>query len=196
MQTTGKVKVWDPLVRVFHWTLVIVFFTAYATGEEAPPIHEWMGYTILVLVTVRVVWGFIGFDHARFSDFVRGPGEVARNLRDILLLHPRRYIGHSPAGGTMVILLLVMLFATTLTGVIGDAQMEASVSASAANSDTDERKGEHGEHGEEGPIIELHEVLANVTLALVLLHIIGVILASFAHRENLIAAMITGRKRG
>jgi cytochrome b len=196
----GKlVKVWDPLVRIVHWALVATFFTAYFTGEDAPPLHEWMGYIVLGLVILRIVWGFVGSGHARFSDFVRGPGEVLRNLRDIVLMHPKRYLGHSPAGGAMVVLLLVMLAATTVTGIIGEEQHEqaapAAIAATDANGDEQESNHNGEGRGEESPFVEAHEVLANLTLALVLLHIAGVILASFAHRENLVASMFTGRKR-
>ena len=190
------VRVWDPLVRVFHWALVVTFFVAYSTGEESPPIHEWMGYAVLGLVILRIIWGFIGSEHARFSGFVRGPGEVLRNLRDIVTMHPKRYLGHSPAGGAMVVLLLVMLAATTVTGIIGEEQLEQTAPTAAATAGhEEENNGEGEQNGEEGPIAELHEVLANVTLALVLLHVFGVILASFAHRENLVSSMFTGRKR-
>lgn len=196
MNAGGQVEVWDPAVRVFHWLLVAAFFVAYFTGENVPPLHEWMGYAVLALVAFRVVWGFVGPEHARFADFVRGPGAVLANLRDVLLLRARRYLGHSPAGGAMVMLLLVMLAATTVTGIIGHEQMEGA-RPSATN--VQERNGDENEgrkaHAEEGPIAELHEVLANVTLALVLLHVAGVVLASFTHRENLIASMFTGRKR-
>lgn len=200
MKQQTSVRVWDPLVRVLHWTLVIAFFVAYFTGEDAPPLHEWMGYLVLAIVIVRIFWGFVGSGHARFSDFVRGPGEVLRNLRDIVLMHPKRYLGHSPAGSAMVVLLLAMLTATTITGIIGDEQQEqvAPAAAAQANADDDDksngRKAED-EDGAEGPITEMHEVLANLTLALVLLHIGGVILSSFTHRENLIASMVSGRKR-
>lgn len=196
MTNEKPVKVWDPLVRIFHWALVATFFTAYFTGEDAPPLHEWMGYIVLGLVILRIVWGFVGSEHARFSGFVRGPGEVLRNLRDIVTMHPKRYLGHSPAGGAMVVLLLVMLAATTVTGIIGEEQMEQTAPTAAATAGHEDEQGADGErHGEESPIAELHEVLSNLTLALVLLHIAGVILASFAHRENLVSSMFTGRKR-
>ena len=199
MANEKLINVWDPLVRICHWALVATFFTAYFTGEEGPEIHEWMGYVVLALVIFRILWGFIGSEHARFSDFVRGPGEVLRNLRDIVLVHPKRYLGHSPAGGAMVVLLLVMLAATTVTGIIGEAQYEqASPTANAATAaDEHEQEGSRngGQRGEESPIVEAHEVLSNLTLALVLLHIAGVILSSFTHRENLIASMVSGRKK-
>lgn len=194
--STDKVLVWDPPVRIFHWTLVVTFFAAYATGEDVPPLHEWMGYIVLVLVLVRIVWGFVGSEHARFADFVRGPGAVFASLRDIVLLRPRRYLGHSPAGGAMVLLLLAMLAATTVTGILSD-QSEDGVTRTAlvTPAAADGRQREDVTGHEESPLVEAHEALANLTLALVLLHIAGVIVASFTHRENLIASMFTGRKR-
>lgn len=184
------------MLRVLHWTLVVAFFVAYFTGEDAPQMHEWMGYLVLAIVIVRIVWGFGGSTHARFSRFLRGPGEVLRNLRDIVTMHPERYLGHSPAGGAMVVLLLVMLAATTVTGIIGEEQMERTAPTAAATAGHEDEQGAEGErHGEESPVAELHEVLSNLTLALVLLHIAGVILASLAHRENLVSSMFTGRKR-
>jgi cytochrome b len=196
MANANAIRVWDPLVRIFHWLLVIAFFSAYATGEDVHEVHEWMGYTVLGLVVFRVVWGLVGPAHARFADFVRGPREVLRNLKDVMLMHPKRYLGHSPAGAAMVVLLLAMLAATTVTGVVADEQHEQAGPGATVTTPS----GEHGAqsreaHRDESPIAEAHEVLANVTLALVLLHIAGVILASFTHRENLVASMFTGRKR-
>ena len=193
MAAGNQVKVWDPAVRVFHWSLVVAFFTAYLSGEDLHDLHELMGYIVLVLVIFRIIWGFIGSEHARFSDFVCGPGKVVRNLKDIALLRPKRYLGHSPAGGAMVLVLLAMLAATSVTGIISDEQgvlanMTATASASG-NDDDDEHE------AEEGPVAELHETLGNLTLALVFLHIAGVVLSSFTHRENLAGSMLTGRKR-
>jgi cytochrome b len=198
MAGPNKIKVWDPMVRIFHWALVIAFFTAYATGEDIEEVHEWMGYAVLALVIFRIVWGFVGPVHARFADFVRGPGEILRNLKGVVLMHPKRYLGHSPAGGAMVVLLLVLLAATSVTGVIVEERKEqagTSIATQTAEHEEHNENGKEGEGAEKSRIAEAHEVLANLTLALVLLHIAGVILASFTHRENLVASMITGRKR-
>ncbi len=183
MQGQNEVKVWDPLVRIVHWGLVVTFFTAYAI-EEPEAIHVWVGYAVLVLALVRVVWGFVGTPHARFPDFVYGPGTVLGNLKDIVLMHPKRYLGHSPAGGAMVVLLLLGLLGTTVTGVMlyGADEHAGPLAGWMAGV---------SEHALEEP----HEVLANVTLALVIVHIAGVIVASLTHKENLARAMITGRKR-
>ena len=195
-----KLLVWDPLVRIFHWTLVVAFTIAYLTGEDAPPLHEWMGYVVLALVLFRIVWGFAGPEHARFADFLCGPGRIMSNLRDIVLLRPKRYLGHSPAGGAMVILLLALLTATTVTGILAEESEHPAAAASimgsaVANDNGDGMDGVGAGEESESPLVEAHEVLANLTLALVFLHIAGVILASFTHRENLIAAMFSGRKR-
>jgi cytochrome b len=200
MADPNTTKVWDPMVRIFHWALVIAFFTAYATGEEIEEVHEWLGYAVLALVIFRIVWGFVGPAHARFADFVRGPREILRNLKGVVLMHPKRYLGHSPAGGAMVVLLLTMLAATSVTGIVVEERKEqAGMSTATQTAEHEEHNqnnhGQEGEKTEKSRIAEAHEVLANLTLALVLLHIAGVILASFTHRENLVASMITGRKR-
>src|SRR5512146_2385405 len=116
-QGQSEVKVWDPLVRIVHWGLVVSFFTAYAI-EEPEAVHVWVGYAVLALALVRVLWGLVGTPHARFSDFVYGPATVLGNLKDIVLMHPKRYLGHSPAVGAMAVLLLLGLLATAVTGVM------------------------------------------------------------------------------
>ena len=170
---SATVRVWDPFVRVFHWSLVALFALAYVTADEIHPVHNAAGYAIAGLVALRIGWGFMGPQHARFRDFVRTPREALAYLKDVLRLRGRRYIGHNPAGGLMVVGLIVMLGATSVTGYmmtpdgyLGSKAME-----------------------------ELHGVLANVTMALVALHVLGVFAASLQHRENLVRAMITGRKR-
>jgi cytochrome b len=169
----ATVKVWDPFVRVFHWSLVALFVIAYVTGDEVERVHIAAGYAITGLLALRIVWGFIGPRHARFADFVRSPREVLAHLRDALLLRARRYIGHNPAGGLMVVALIVMLTATCITGYMMT---------------TDAYWGSEA-------MEEVHGAMANATLTLVMLHVLGVVVASFEHRENLVKAMVTGRKR-
>jgi cytochrome b len=169
----STVLVWDPLVRVFHWSLVGAFVIAWVTGDELERLHELAGYTIAGLLAVRVVWGLVGTTHARFTDFVYRPSTILRHLADTMRLRAKRYLGHNPAGGAMAIALMAMLAVTTATGI--------AMSADGASG---------GEWLE-----ELHEVAANLSLVLVGLHLAGVFVTSVEHRENLVKAMISGRKR-
>lgn len=165
------------------FTVLAAFTVAYLT-EDPLTVHVWAGYVVGALVIARVIWGFVGPTHARFSDFVYRPATAFAYLRDLFRLRGRRYLGHSPAGGYMVVALLIFLAATVVTGLVvygGDQQ-----AGPLAGMFTEE----FGESFE-----EVHEVVANITLALIFLHIAAVILASFVHRENLVRAMITGMKR-
>ena len=205
-----SVPVWDPIVRYGHWALVAAFAIAYLSAEEekGPPdaLHVWGGYVVGAIVVLRVVWGFIGPKYARFSDFVTGPMTTLRYLVDLVSRRAPRYLGHSPAGGAMVIALLACLAATVVTGVMaygehgkGPLGGEPPAIASQAYANpalAEENEGTASVSEKEGSFVgELHGALANVTLALVILHALGVGVASFAHRENLVAAMVSGRKR-
>lgn len=169
----ATVKVWDRFVRVFHWSVVLLFVLAYATGDEVERVHVAAGYAIAALVALRIGWGILGPPHARFRSFVRPPREVLAYLRDAALLRAPRYLGHNPAGGAMIVALLTLLGATGVTGyaMTTDALWGAKW------------------------LEEVHESLANLTVGLVVLHVLGVLIASFEHRENLVRAMINGRKR-
>ena len=205
MTTSNEIRVWDPLVRIFHWSLVAAFTIAYLTEDDWQSLHVWAGYTVAGLVAFRLVWGFIGTEHARFRDFVFSPRTILAYLKDMLAFRSRRYLGHNPAGGMMVIALLISLAATTLSGMqvyavkenagpFAAIQMEniSPISAVYADEDEEEREGDH-EGGDE-LWEELHEFFANFTLLLVFLHIGGVVFSSFAHGENLPRAMVTGKK--
>lgn len=200
---SGKVRVWDPLVRVFHWGLVAAFATAWLTADELQPVHEFAGYTVAGLVAFRLVWGIVGSRHARFAQFLKGPGETLAYLGDMTRGRERRYLGHNPAGAAMIVALLVTLSGTAFTGWLMEDEarlamlpsMPAIVAPAWADDDGDEN--EYGEEGEiEGPLKEVHETLANLMLLLAALHVGGVVLASFRHHENLARAMVTGDKRG
>ncbi|QIK36660.1 cytochrome B [Caldichromatium japonicum] len=182
------IRVWDPMVRAFHWSLVAAFATTYLVEDEILNLHVWAGYLVLALIGVRVVWGLIGTRYARFSDFVRGPRSILEYLHGILQGKAPRYLGHNPAGGAMILLLLVSLTATGLSGLaLYGAEEFAGPLAGLM----------HGFSGEfsEG-LEEIHEVLANFTLSLIIIHLCGVLVSSLIHRENLIAAMISGYKKG
>lgn len=168
------VRVWDPFVRVFHWSLVTLFLVAFVTGGEIDRLHLAAGYALAALVALRIVWGFIGPRHARFSDFVRPPAATLDYLRKSLRGRALRSLGHNPAGGLMTLALLGMLVAISVTGVMMT---------------TDAFWGAQW-------VEDLHEGLVHVTLGLIALHVAGVLFASYEHGENLVKAMITGRKRG
>ena len=188
MNAGSELKVWDPAVRVFHWSLAASFFVAYLLSEEDwLGVHVWAGYTVLGLVLFRLIWGFIGPMHARFTDFVRRPAIVLAHLKDLARLRTRRYLGHNPAGGAMIVTLLTALLATALTGVAlyGAEQHAGPLVGLMAGI---------GKDGAEA-IEEAHEFLANFTLALVAIHVAGVVVESVLHRENLARAMMTGRKQ-
>ncbi len=203
------VSVWDPLVRIGHWLIVACFAIAYITGGEPEWLHALAGYTIAGAVAVRIVWGFAGPQRARFSDFVTGPGAALAYLKDLIGGHARRYLGHSPPGGLMTVALLILLACTTLSGMATLAAQEGegplagivaqipdgagSAAAAQSAADEDDEAGEDREG--ESAWKEVHETFVNITLLLILLHVGGVALASWKHRENLVRAMVTGRKR-
>jgi cytochrome b len=208
MEQHREIPVWDMVVRVGHWCLVAAFFIAYFTEDELLDIHTWAGYVVAGYVAVRLVWGFAGSKHARFADFAYGPLRAARYLADLVRARAPRYLGHSPAGAMMVFALLFTLAGTALTGMAELAQSrgEGPLSAiveqraatfadeqSARTSDEGATNGERDE--EESVLLEVHELFANLTLILVILHVGGVALASWAHKESLVKVMITGVKR-
>ena len=173
---TGKaaeITVWDPFVRVFHWSQAILIGVAWLTADGWKWLHEWSGYVLGGLIALRILWGVIGSPHARFSDFVRGPAATLGYLRDLLAGRETRYLGHNPAGGAMILALLAVTAATVVTGWLQT---------------TDAFWGSSG-------MEELHESLATLILVLVAFHVAGVLLESLRHRENLVRAMITVRKR-
>lgn len=94
----STVKVWDPVVRLFHWSLVIAFTVAWLTGDELKRIHEWAGYTIVGLLVIRILWGFVGTSYARFGNFLYRPSTVMKFLLDTARFRAKRYLGHNPAG--------------------------------------------------------------------------------------------------
>ncbi len=180
----SDVKVWDPLVRIFHWSLVGCFTLAYLSGDELETLHIWLGYTIAGLLVFRVVWGLIGTRYARFSSFVFSPAEIMAYLKSLLRAKPRHYLGHNPAGGAMVVVLLLTLCCLVGSGLAlqateGEGLLAATFWASL------------NKHNVE----EFHELAANLTLALVFVHVVGVLVSSLLHRENLVKAMWTGYKK-
>jgi cytochrome b len=172
-QPPATVRVWDPFVRVFHWSTAGLFVLAYVTGDRVEWLHLVAGYSIAALVGARILWGLVGSRHARFTDFVRGPRAVRTYVAQMLQFRAPRHLGHNPAGGAMVIALLAMLSAIAATGHL--MTTDAFWGSEAME--------------------EAHEFLVHATLVLIGLHVLGVLFASLEHGENLVKSMITGRKK-
>lgn len=172
-QGRASVRVWDPFVRVSHWVVALACFANLSILRHAEEPHEWVGYAALAFVTARIGWGFIARGHANFRDFFPTPRYLIEYLRLFLRGREPRHIGHNPAGAAMMLTLMALVVACGITGWMlgldafwGDSTVHA-----------------------------VHEWTANAILGLAILHVGGALVASFRHRENLILAMITGRKR-
>ena len=172
--TTTTVRVWDVPVRVFHWLMVLCFAGAWlsAESERWHLLHITLGYTLAGLVAFRLVWGVVGSRPARFASFVRGPRAVLAYLRGLVAGRPPHSTGHNPAGGWAIVGLLGLIAATTALGWAAEAEWGGDW------------------------LGEAHEVAASALLGLVGLHLLGVVVGSLSHREHLVRAMLTGRKRG
>lgn len=221
-KTNSTIYVWDPLIRIGHWSLVVAFILAYLTEDEFLNIHVWAGYVIGCVLIIRIIWGFTGTKYARFKNFAYPPKQVYGYIKSIIKNEKTaRFIGHNPAGGAMIFTLLTSLIITTHSGLMVYAYEEQAgplkfwvtdslpikpISTAYAHDDENETNSKHNDyyekeekhsHYEESEDFweELHEFFANFTLALIVLHICGVILSSQLHRENLAKAMITGRKK-
>lgn len=170
----GRILVWDLPVRFFHWSLALSFATAYVTSESErwQLIHITSGYVLAALIAFRLIWGMIGSRYARFSEFVRGPGAVKGYLLGLLRLRPPHYTGHNPAGALAVLALLSLGLLTAASGWANFNEIGGKL------------------------LEELHEGAANIMLAVVGIHVAAVLLTSLLHRENLVASMLSGFKRG
>lgn len=180
------VKIWDLPTRLFHWTLValVAFELLSGFAERAPGGHAVAGYTLIALLLFRLVWGFWGPGPNRFADFVHGPAAIIGHLRAVLTRAPMIHLGHNPAGGAMIIALLVTLAALTLTGLVTLGGQEGLGPLAAFI------PYEIGHAAK-----ELHEGLAALLMALVAGHVTGVAVESLLLKENLVSAMITGLRR-
>ena len=215
------IKVWDIFIRVFHWSLVASIIVQLITAESLKNVHATVGYFIFIMLLIRIVWGFVGSKHARFSDFIYPPKDILDYLKGIFKGNPKHYIGHNPAGGAMVIALLFCLLLTTFAGLktLGAqgkgplANLSLSpVNEAYADRDRDKRRADSEDHDDrkykredrnEGENAgkkehfwkEIHEFFVGALIFLIVIHICGVIVSSYLHRENLILAMITGKKK-
>lgn len=167
-----RILIWDAPTRVFHWMQVISFVGAYFTAESERyrDIHLAFGYILLGLIVFRLLWGFIGTRYARFSSFLFSPGEIIDYLLSLFKNKPKHYLGHNPAGSVSVWLLLALGLFICVTGVM------------ALQDDASET------------VIKMHGVATNVMLVVIGLHLLGVLMSSIMHRENLARSMVTGLK--
>jgi cytochrome b len=217
MDNIQFIKVWDITIRVFHWTLLVCFAIAFISSEESRKLHVIFGYSMLFLVLFRILYGFVGSKYSRFSDFLYHPPQIGDYLKGLLIGRPKHYIGHNPAGGFMIFIMLLSLLFLTLTGleaygVKGHGLLAKNEISFMTNAFADSNdKQNHDEHdsrkqhslknhrteknGKDEFWKDVHETIAYFTLFLVSIHIMGVLVSSLVHRENLIKAMITGRKR-
>lgn len=169
----GMVRVWDLFVRAFHWALVLSFAVAWLTSHTSEAVHHVAGYAAAGLVVLRLLWGLVGTHYARFGQFAREPRTVLKYLAEIANGREARYLGHNPAGGAMIIALLLAMALTAFTGWMMT---------------TDQYWGVEW-------VSRAHDWIAHGLLVLVCLHLVGVTVASLRHRENLVGAMLTGWKR-
>ena len=177
-----RVFVWDAPVRLFHWLLLALVAIAWFTGEgegAAASIHRLAGEAIAGLLVFRIIWGFVGGEHARFANFAAGPSKIMAHVRDLASSRPKRHLGHNPLGGLAVTLLLLNIAAIVFTGLFSGGEDNAGPFA--------------GVWGLE--LSEAHEISFRVLQALVVVHVLGVVVETLIAKDALVPAMITGWKR-
>lgn len=168
-----RVRVWDPLVRIFHWTVAGGVLANLTFLREARDWHVNVGYLVVSALVIRIVWGFVGSGHARFANFIPGPRGLTNYVSAMIKRREPRYVGHNPAGAAMIVLLMVLLAIVSATGWMMGLDTFWGV----------------------GWVETVHEVSANILTGAIALHVIGAIVESARHRENLPLAMVTGYKR-
>ena len=169
-----SVVVWDFPVRIFHWLLVISFAGAWITSESEAQqmIHYAFGYTTVVLVLFRVIWGLVGTRYARFSQFIKGPTETLQHIKALLTGNQHPGLGHNPAGALAMISLMILILLIGLTGYWSVKEFLGDFMSGA------------------------HETIANIALGVVVIHIAAAVIMSFMQKENLVRAMVNGKKQG
>lgn len=169
-----RILVWDLPTRWFHWLLAASFLGAYliAESERWRSQHALLGYGVMALIGFRLLWGMVGSRYARFAAWPLAPKHALGYLRSWLRRRPEHHVGHNPLGSWAILLMLGLCVTAGVTGWIAHTREVSEW------------------------VIELHGTAANATLAVIAMHLIGVITSSLAHRENLVAAMLHGYKRG
>jgi cytochrome b len=174
MSEKQVILVWDVPTRVFHWLLVLCFAGAWLTSESErlQMIHYAFGYSAVALVLFRLVWGFVGTKYARFTQFLRGPNEMAGHIKSVLSSHQHSSPGHNPVGGIVMVGLMLIILLIGLTGYWGVKEFLGDFMS------------------------EAHEAIASLALGLVIIHIAAAVIMSLVQKENLIRAMVNGKKQG
>jgi len=181
---SSTVKVWDPLVRVFHWGLVFFFLITFITEDDWLNLHVLAGYAVSFLIGFRLLWGLVGTRNARFSTFVKSPAVMMTYLKSMLSFKVPHYLGHNPLGAAMVVVLLLSVALVAFTGM---TMVASEGQGPLAGTFFSSWGGERME--------DVHEFFANFTLLMVLAHVSGVLVSSLLEGENLVKAMVTGRKK-
>ncbi|MCF7971010.1 MAG: cytochrome b/b6 domain-containing protein [Methylococcaceae bacterium] len=179
----NKVLVWDLPVRIFHWLLVVAFLVAYFSEDDFLTVHVWAGYLIAGLLAFRFFWGFTSNSYARFANFICPLGESKDYFIQVIGLKAKRYLGHNPAGAVMIVLLLISLLLTVISGLAVYGADQGAGPLAGIVSSVYEDLWE-----------ETHEFFANFTVLLIVIHVLGVLLESFVQGENLVRAMWHGYK--
>ncbi|MCW1966069.1 cytochrome b/b6 domain-containing protein [Polynucleobacter sp.] len=174
MSEKQVILVWDVPTRVFHWLLVLCFAGAWLTSESErlQMIHYAFGYSAVALVLFRLVWGLVGTKYARFTQFLRGPNEMAGHIKSVLSSHQHSSPGHNPVGGIVMVGLMLIILLIGLTGYWGVKEFLGDFMS------------------------EAHEAIASLALGLVIIHIAAAVIMSLVQKENLIRAMVNGKKQG
>ncbi|PKO33975.1 MAG: cytochrome B [Betaproteobacteria bacterium HGW-Betaproteobacteria-7] len=172
IQTNGGVRVWDPFIRIFHWSLVSCVLLNYFVIDDGESLHQWIGYTASALVVARIFWGFVGSKHARFADFFPTPARLKQHLQRVISGQPDTHPGHNPVGALMMLALIALVLALGVSGYM--QSLDAF-------------------WGEEW-LQEVHELLGTTLISLAGLHAAAAIIMSRVERTNLIGAMFSGVK--
>lgn len=168
-----RVRIWDPLVRLLHWSLVGTFAASWLTRHSPGAVHEWLGYAVLGIVFLRLIWGFLGSRYARFAQFIRSPAATLRYAGALAARRQPRYLGHNPLGAWMIVALVLTTLGICISGWLYTTDRYWGVEW----------------------VETVHRWLTNFGLALVALHLTGVVVTSLHERENLVASMVHGTKR-
>ncbi|NMM26529.1 MAG: cytochrome B [Glaciimonas sp.] len=172
IKTQKPALVWDLPTRVFHWSLALSFLGAWLTSESEywQLWHLSFGYSMALLIAFRLIWGVVGTRYARFSQFVGGPTAVLAYFRSWLQFRPAHYVGHNPAGALAILAIMALTLLLVASGYASYAEIGGDW------------------------LSDVHSTLANLLMAIVVIHIVAVVLTSLAHKENLARAMLTGKK--